>query len=144
MQYLPIEFLMHAPFTLTELCLSFNCLAFFNFYSINVSCYLHISSYILSHVGDLLRTSLIGTFLIKKPISTKCANETFWTMETSYSTQSVHGAPPWSPHHLQQPREGRTVKEGVLSINNDSLCFSRFIMSSFWCQHYMRQVRQVL
>jgi hypothetical protein len=33
-------------------------------------------------------------------------------METSYSTQSLHGAPPWSPHHLQQPREGRTVKEG--------------------------------
>ena len=63
-------------------------------------------------IGDLLRTSLIGTFSNQRTISTKCANETFSTMETSYSTQSLHGAPPWSPHHLQQPREGRTIKEG--------------------------------
>ena len=26
--------------------------------------------------------------------------------------KSLHGAPPCSPHHLQQPREERTIKEG--------------------------------
>ena len=91
-----IEFLIHAPFKLTELCLSFYCLAFFHFIRYNVSYFLYILFNILSHVGDLLHTSLIGTFLIKNPYqpSVQMKHSQQWKQATLLSRFTVY------PHAL--------------------------------------------